>query len=555
MTFYRLVEKEKLATLTIRSHRWILPLGVFIGVSVALGLSAPKAKPIWPDPVPYIVSYNEESGAGTVSKVGYGTDDRELGGPFVGDNTLVYTTLVENRHYWRVETKDFYTGKGWDVSAKAEAVPFTNDDSIPLSPFSTEGVTLEESTSVVTAINRYPHLIYPLGAKKVDTDNQFSFEIDENREKIYTLENDTPVSLNSYTLTYDVADYSMTALKATKVGTDMTPILTEGFLERYTQLPATLPQRVRDLAVEISVGKDNWYDQARAVEQYFGQNGFTYDQKNVLTPGDEDDYVDQFLFDSKRGYCDNYSTSMVVLLRSLGIPSRWVKGYTEGVYKEVDEESGLRMYEITNNNAHSWVEVFFPGVGWVPFEPTQGFTSPAQFNFDEIAQSTEQQETAEASTTPQVDNPNTLEEEETTVEQTKSWKDRILSVPSFVKKHWEQAVLLILGLAFVGWLSYKLRFKWLPYVLVAFFKWKKKDEDFVHAYLTLLKQLQRYGLTRKEGQTLREYANYVDQFFSTQEMGKLTARYEQYMYKGELVKGSWNESRELWENLIKKTIA
>ena len=65
---------------------------------------------------------------------------------------------------------------------------------------------------------------------------------------------------------------------------------------------------------------------------------------------------------------------MVAMTRSLGIPARWVKGYTEGTFsKQVDKD--YQLFEVTNDNAHSWVEVFFPGVGWVPFEPTVGFSN------------------------------------------------------------------------------------------------------------------------------------------------------------------------------------
>ena len=85
-----------------------------------------------------------------------------------------------------------------------------------------------------------------------------------------------------------------------------------------------------------------------------------------------EDYVDQFLFDTKRGYCDNFSTSMVVMLRSIDIPARWVKGFAPGEYQLDDE--GERVYQITNNEAHSWVEAYMPGIGWMPFEPTIGFS-------------------------------------------------------------------------------------------------------------------------------------------------------------------------------------
>ena len=70
------------------------------------------------------------------------------------------------------------------------------------------------------------------------------------------------------------------------------------FISRYTQLPASMPKRVGDLAREITAGKDNWYDKAKAIEQYLKGSDFSYDTKDVLIPGQKDDYVDQFLFES-----------------------------------------------------------------------------------------------------------------------------------------------------------------------------------------------------------------------------------------------------------------
>src|SRR5699024_2823833 len=136
------------------------------------------------------------------------------------------------------------------------------------------------------------------------------------------------------------------------------------------------------LAEEITEEYDNRYDKARAIEQYFGRNGFVYQISNVPVPEEEQDYVDQFLFDSKVGYCDNYSTSMVVMLRTLDIPARWAKGFTSGE-KITEHANGANVYEVTNANAHSWVEVYFPDIGWVPFEPTQGFSNLSDFHVTE----------------------------------------------------------------------------------------------------------------------------------------------------------------------------
>lgn len=151
-------------------------------------------------------------------------------------------------------------------------------------------------------------------------------------------------------------------------------------MTKYTQLPESLPQRVKDLAANLTNDKDNRYDKVLAIEKYFTDNSFVYETTNVLFPAKNQDYVDQFLFDTKSGYCNNFSTSMIVLLRSAGIPARWVKGFTEGTPENTSASAeGENVYKIANNNAHSWVEVYFPRYGWIPFEPTKGFTNPYNF--------------------------------------------------------------------------------------------------------------------------------------------------------------------------------
>ncbi|MEW8987596.1 MAG: transglutaminase family protein, partial [Bacillus sp. (in: firmicutes)] len=326
LTFQRLVEREAIVKGVTSKGKWGRPLLLMIGASVALGFGGPKAEPIWPDPVPYLTSYSEDSGGRTGGqRVGYGTDDTSLGGPFIGDDTVVYETEVDQRHYWRVETKDIYTGKGWEVSSSDDPVPFAQNEGFPISSFNQEGLEVTELTANVSSVRNYPHIIYPLGLKSVSTDNgNYSFRVNEGLEKVYTLEGDRTASLEEYAVAYDIPRYSVTAMKATKSLEEAG--LSPEFIYQYTQLPDTVPQRVKDLGLEITGEHETWFDKARAVERYFGMNGFTYDQIDVAVPEADEDYVDQFLFETLRGYCDNYSTSMVVLLCAVGIPSRWVKG-------------------------------------------------------------------------------------------------------------------------------------------------------------------------------------------------------------------------------------
>jgi transglutaminase-like putative cysteine protease len=133
--------------------------------------------------------------------------------------------------------------------------------------------------------------------------------------------------------------------------------------QRYLSLPDTITPETVDLTQAITSTSDNPYDMARAVESYLRAN-YVYDE-TVEAPPEGADIVDYFLFERKRGYCEYYASAMTVMLRSIGIPARVAVGFYPGDY---DETRGGFLYR--QANAHAWTEVFFPGFGWIPFEPT-----------------------------------------------------------------------------------------------------------------------------------------------------------------------------------------
>jgi hypothetical protein len=132
--------------------------------------------------------------------------------------------------------------------------------------------------------------------------------------------------------------------------------------DRYLQLPDDLPQRVRDLAQEVTAEYDNDYDRAAALEAYLRE--YPYNEQ-IQEPPQNVDRVDHFLFDMREGYCNYYASSMVVMARSLGIPSRLAAGYARG-----DWERDAQAYRVRQHHSHAWVEVFLPRFGWIEFEPT-----------------------------------------------------------------------------------------------------------------------------------------------------------------------------------------
>ncbi|UGB31253.1 transglutaminase domain-containing protein [Metabacillus sp. B2-18] len=552
--FDRLKKLENLKMKKLASLRWIMPLLAFIMLSMILAILAPKASPQWPDPVPYITAVGREDEGGTgTKKIGYSPNDENLGGSFVGDDTEVFTHISSDRHYWRVESKDVYTGKGWEASdpdAERELITSIQDEVI----WTDERVETKslESTVTINEEYRYLHVIYPLGLTAISTEVNLPIYLNRNTELISPFQKQGDGSREeflTYQVEYELPSYPLNEMKKAQVFENVP----EGFVERYTQLPETLPERVRELAVSLTETESNQYDKVKAIEDYLGRPEFTYDKEDVAIPEGEQDYVDQFLFETFKGYCDNFSTSMIVLLRSLDIPARWVKGYTEGDFVQTVENSKSE-YQVTNNNAHSWVEVYFAGVGWVPFEPTKGFVNPYDLVSD--YKDTPGQEEVEEEKEP-------VEEEEKEPEATPEKPEQTNTETSSSTNDFFGFFSLRLGstglygfmivTAILAFVIFKTRTRWIPKLIILKYKNRNDDQVFFQAYESLLKQFARRGIKRKEGQTLRDYARYIDRYFHMVHMTALTENYERALYRRDDAKQEWNKSVELWENLIKRT--
>ena len=535
------------------SPKWLIPLVSVVAISTMLGLAAPKAEPIWPDPVPFLKSAAENAGGNgrVVQKVGYGEDDSRLGGSFIQDETPVFRALVTESHYWRIETKDVYTGKGWEVSREDEFQEQTGGASwadIRLSTFE-NGVETEELEAGIQfeqneLINK---LVYPYGVKQVNTDAQASFHLDLFKESIEARVDGEVENLAQYTMVYDNPSFEINQLRESS---ESDP---SGIQERFTQLPDGLPERVGQLAEEITEQSETRYEKVKSVERYFRTNGFTYQTTDVAVPGNDEDYVDQFLFETMVGYCDNFSTSMVVLLRSLDIPARWAKGFTSGEVIETHGNS-ISEYEVRNSNAHSWVEVYFPESGWVPFEPTQGFFNPTDFH---VELDENNRETAETDYPEMPEQEPEMPEQEPTMPEQEESEPAAASVSDsdtggFSPSWWHYGILLAVITA-ISIIAYMTRYRWRARAMEMKLRNNRDDaETFQDAYHYLIQLLGHYGLAKNPDQTLREYAERIDARYSTDEMGELTSHYERLLYNNE-VKGQRSpELTQLWKNLIKR---
>jgi transglutaminase-like putative cysteine protease len=297
----------------------------------------------------------------------------------------IQTTGVggQERYYWRVRSYDTYENGQWEMALVHERGFTSRSRSLQLpedvglnAEFTFKVMDTTAGTLVTPArpiwVSRPSLLAYlPVGDDVVDP---LSFRANE------------PIQPGEEYLVHAVLlDPTVKQLRLT--GTDYPAWVTE----RYLQLPPDLPPAIADLADEIAAGAETPYDKAMAITTYL-RSEITYTIHVPPAPAGRDTLA-WFLFDYKQGFCNYYATAEVVMLRSLGVPARLTVGFAEGEY----ESPGW--YTVRQHDAHAWPEVYFPGLGWVEFEPTS--SEP------ELARPSGEEATPSAGTaipvTPQVD--------------------------------------------------------------------------------------------------------------------------------------------------------
>lgn len=253
--------------------------------------------------------------------------------------------------HWRGLSYPTYTGRGWTLEAEQETA-HSAQERLPL-PSAAGQTEWRQSISWQSA----PRTVrYTIGLPLVFDHPVTAFWFDEGD---LSRAQGAP---GQYEAASRLTMAGAEALRAAAIEDVPTAIL-----NRYTQLPDSLPERVPRLARQISQGWERPSDQALALEQFLRQYPYTLD---VPPPPPDRDSVDYFLFDLQRGYCDYYASAFVVLARSLGIPARLVVGFAG----QPPDEAGVQ--EVRQAHSHSWAEVYFAGYGWVAFEPTAAFASP-----------------------------------------------------------------------------------------------------------------------------------------------------------------------------------
>jgi transglutaminase-like putative cysteine protease len=269
-------------------------------------------------------------------------------------NTVVMRVRAQRPSYWVGETFDAWDGEGWTATARAsrplsEGSPFI----LPV-PQGANPVGLTDLQTFYVAKSTPDLVFHAESARELWFPTSTVFYSDDGTIV-------SPIGLGHgaiYTVESVVSSASPSVLRQASVGPALSPALEQ----RSTQLPHSY-SRVQALAQSITAGAATTYDRVEALIAWIGTNTRYSTDIPPLSPGQ--DTVDEFLFGNRTGFCEQISTSLAVMLRSLGIPVREAVGYVPGPYNPVTD-----LYEIRAKDAHAWVQVWLPGYGWQSFDPT-----------------------------------------------------------------------------------------------------------------------------------------------------------------------------------------
>lgn len=287
-------------------------------------------------------------------------------GPLNRSDELIMYVQAERGRYWRATVYDTYTGLGWEASTPRTIDLPGERPRIPLTADAQGRIATDIAVELIRPSGRL--LFLPQQPVQLSLPAR-AVVAGPTALDAQTIDDVPPTGLaqlfaksplvtgDTYTAVAAIPDPDEQSLR--QAGTEYPPEIAE----HYTRLPATVPPEVAQLARELTEGLETPYDKAKAIERYL--RTIPYDE-SIPPPPPGEDGVYYFLFDIRAGYCDYYASAMAVMLRSLGIPARIAQGYSQG--RLINPEA--HVYEVRGLNAHTWVEVYFPGFGWIEFEPT-----------------------------------------------------------------------------------------------------------------------------------------------------------------------------------------
>lgn len=285
--------------------------------------------------------------------------------------TPLSETLPAARIYWRSRTYNQYENGGWRRVPDFEQVLDPGDGDFPLPGYQSRELFEVRIAPIYSAQRLLTVPPQPIWVSR--TTNARVVQQSEQLVDVSALYADRVVMQGeSYRARSLVATPTVRELRA---ASDDYP---DWVRDHYLDVPFSVTQRTRELAQQIAGGYENAYDKAAAITSWLRSN-LDYSRVTEAPPADQDP-IDWVLFDYQVAFCNYYASAEVIMLRTLGIPARMAVGFAQGYYEEPDAALAPErdevfdlpqgVFVVREQDAHAWPEVYFPGFGWVEFEPT-----------------------------------------------------------------------------------------------------------------------------------------------------------------------------------------
>lgn len=267
----------------------------------------------------------------------------EIGGSITLSEEVRFTVSAPEPAYWRTGAFDRYTGNGWARSGRTRSTRRADPP-----PGATS--SLRQTVRIESSMTVMPAAWKPMEVLGDPAD----------RIGVTPLGGFRPVDRFTPGDTYTVVSFQpeWTPETLDDAGGRDPP----GVLDRYLQLPDSTPARLERRARAIAADAETRLATARSIERWLKREK----RYSLTTRSVGWDTADAFVFEMDRGYCVHFATAMAVMLRTVRIPARLAVGYHTG------ERVAEGRWRVRGLDAHAWVEVFFPSVGWVTFDPTPG---------------------------------------------------------------------------------------------------------------------------------------------------------------------------------------
>ncbi|MFO7952167.1 MAG: transglutaminase domain-containing protein [Bacillota bacterium] len=322
----------------------------------------------------------EDAGLSATGRITGYSPGEELGGSIVDSHETVMRLEVidgifPSSVYLRGRASDYYTGYSWEKQ-EAEAAESLDEAFNYMQAYESD---LEMSVDYLEPGADLFGLFPPTEIELISSQEDGEGDLEYNVDSFGNLQ----APDHDFSGEYVIEGKALTRLDLNQKEPQAELVKDPEALSPFLQIPEDLPDRVKELALDITDGAGGDQEKAKQVENYLREFPYTRETPN---PPPGEDFVDHFLFDLGEGYCSYYASAMVILLRINNVPARYVEGYRVDHYFEEDhmqmnpDDPQLRdpakSISVRKSNAHAWVEAYLQGYGWVAYEPTARYGVP-----------------------------------------------------------------------------------------------------------------------------------------------------------------------------------